>query len=333
MFLLDPEGILQLLRIQLRDPLVQGVAVLILIKLWLLIALGLYVVYKRSLRLLSRWNNEKRYLNHMREIFGYVQSRGKERFIVRRYDRLFVRRLIVAQMSVMEGEDKNWLKNLYKQIGYFDEDLRALKSKLYWKRLAAVVRLEVGQFNELIEPFTKLIEDPNDFVSIVAMRALSRLEGCGPLEPILDALSRRAPSRRDVFIEILQNLGGDHPDQILSYLENCYDPQTASICIEVLGQVEYEEAFHTILRLHRSNDEGVVRAVAQALGRLRNPKALDALHILAEHENPEIRAEALRSLVALRDPRLSWLLSNLRKDQSVQVRRALFDLKLEAVSV
>src|SRR5205085_1385787 len=99
------------------------------------------------------------------------------------------------------------LLNLYKDIGYFAQDYRELHSWFWSKRLTAVIRLEKIQLNELAPDFERLMEDKNELVALSAMRALSTLKYPKKATKILEALSRRAPARKDIFIEILTNIG------------------------------------------------------------------------------------------------------------------------------
>jgi len=262
----------------------------------------------------------------LRDIFTYIQSKGEEKFKLRFYDKYFVRRLLIAQVSVNDTEDREYLVKLYRELGYLDADLKSLKSRFWWTRLAAAVRLEALEADFLSERFTRLIEDPNDFVAIVAMRAISVLGDPGRIDPILDALSRRAPSRRDLFVEMFTNLAGHRSLEVLDYLRQTFDPYVASICVEVLGQLKLEESYDQVLRLLKSSDDGVVESCTKALGILEREEAMEHLRPLLKHENERIRSASLRSLKQLKDPRLQWALKDLKSDPSRMVQRALFEV-------
>ncbi len=229
-------------------------------------------------------------------------------------------------MNVMEGVDRVYLQRLYRELGYFDEDMKDLRSRFWWRRLAAVTRLETARFQEAFEPLRKLIEDPHDFVAIVAMRALSSIEYPYKIEIILDALSRRAPARRDIFAEMLLNFDEKHEDEIIEYLANSFDPSIASICIDVLGMLQSEKAFPVIEQFANSSDDIVAESVAKALGAFKTGNGMQVLRHLWDHPSERVRAEAIRSSAALKDNFLNWNFWKLKDDRSVSVRRALFEV-------
>ncbi len=329
MFVSQVETLLDLLRIFERSPLVFGIGTLLLTQVYLLLMLLLYVAYRRVSRMISRWRNEVRYLNHLREIFAYVYTQGQYPIQIPWYERNFYRRLILSQMTVMDGKDFQTLQQLYREWGYYSEDLRALKSKLWWRRLAALIRLETCELPESRDRLAQLIEDPNDFVALVALRALSPMSHPDQIVDILDALSRRAPSRRDLYVEILQALGEESADVIIKYLRDCFDPQIASICIDVLGSMKATSALPILRELAKSSESNVVEACARAFGLIGNPEAIETLRNLIQHESGAIRAESLRSLALLKDPRLSWAIQRLKLDQNPEVLRTLFEIEPE----
>lgn len=327
MLLLSTDAFLDFLGIGLRTRFVEFVSFLLLAQIWTIGILFCFVMYKRFRRIASRWNNEVRHLNLLREIFVFVQSKGTQDVKISRFNRYFFRRLVIAQMDVMEPEEQIWLRELYRSEGFYDEDRQSLQSRFWWVRLAALVRLETCRYPEILPWLEKLIDDPNDFVAMVAMRALSQLQMPQKLEPVLDALSRRAPSRRDLFIELLTHFGEGREADIVAYLRATYDPYIAAICIEVLGALRGEGVREVIENFASSSDDGVAESVAKALGELGHTESLEILRQLSSHESGQVRAAALRSLARLSDPRLQWVLQEHKDDESLPVKRILYELQ------
>jgi len=328
MFLLDSQALLRMLGIASHNAFIDTIGVILLFKIWLLLFLLGYVILRRTQRILSRWKNDERALHYLRQIFVCSQSPRDEDVQIQWNDKLFFRRLLLSQLSLMEGVEAARLIFLYKKIGYWNEDLKALRSRLWWIRLAAIIRLEAIRASELEGVFLRMVEDPNDLVAIVATRAISALNYQGAIDPVLDALSRRAPARRDIFAEILTNFGNARVAELLAYLEQTYDPYLASLCIEVLGNLEATEAIDTILSFTASSDDAVVEAAIVALGKMSDPMVLDKIRLLLDHESERIRAASIRALHLLSDPQLSWAHQKLKADSTLSVRRALFDLRL-----
>lgn len=328
MLLLSVEDLLNFLHIHLRSGFIYAVGFILLFKIWLLLFLISYVIFRRLQRVLSRWKNIERSLNYLRQIFVCAHSLRDEEVDIPWYDRLFFRRLLLSQIKLMDGSEKKRLIFLYKKMGYWNADIEFLKSRLWWNRLAAIIRLETCSAEELEGVFLKAIEDPNDLVAIVATRAISAVAYQGPIAPILDALARRAPARRDIFAEILTNFGETRIAELLEYLQETYDPYLASLCIEVLGNLQATEALDTIPSFLQSSDDYVVEMSATALSKIPGFKNLDLLRPLLDHDSERVRAAAFRSLYAMGDPQISWAHQKLKSDSSLSVRRALYDLRL-----
>lgn len=239
-------------------------------------------------------------------------------------NRGFFRRVLISTASRFQGGDRRVLLDLYKKLGFFAKDKKDLKSWFWWKRLAAVIRIESLQIHEAQQDLLNLIDDSNDLVALAAMRGVSSLKFPGKAVKILDALSRRAPSRRDVLTDILNNLGHDHADEIIEYLITCYDPYIASICIHVLGYLGIERSADTLANFLKSSDDEVVAETARSLGLLKHRKSVPRIRQLLNHPHARVRAAAVESLARLMDyPSLSNILS-LEADEDVSVRRAVF---------
>ena len=329
MFLLSVEDLLSLLHIQTRTPFIEVIATILLIKLWLLIILSVVVAFNRIKRMISRRDNNLRHLNHLKQIFVFVQSRGLEDLHLKWGDRYFFRRILIQQMELMEPEEQKWLRVLYRQLDFYDEDLKALKSRFWWVRLAAAVRLENMKLEESLPWMVHLVEDSNDFVSMVAIRAISGIESPENVTPVLEALSRRASARRDIFIEILSRMGESHIQELITFLNETYDPHIASICIDVLGLLGAQEAKPSIEKFASSSDDGVAEACARALGELGDSGSIETVRGLVSHDSGGVRSQALRSLARLNDPRLQWAVQQLKDDDDLSVRKAIFSLNME----
>ncbi|TVQ81020.1 MAG: hypothetical protein EA369_00840 [Bradymonadales bacterium] len=239
----------------------------------------------------------------------------------------FLRRILQEQLKVFKDHEHQLLNRLYKECGFFSDDLSDLNSLWWSKRLAAVLRLERLEDPELEGAFRKMLKDKNDLVVLVSIRAYSKVTN--EVEPLLDALSRKAPARRDLFTEILMNLADRDPSRVIRYLFECFDPFVASLCIEVLGRKKVQSALPVILSLAESGDEGVAEACSEALGEIGETSAIPSLRKLLTHPNSMIQAKALVSLYRLGERNLHTQLKGLETDQDFGVRREIFNLKLQ----
>jgi len=332
---MNTENLLSLLGIYHPTPMAQIVAALFIITCWLLVFLIGYVLYERFRRLWSRRNNLEREEDYRRVIKLFLEY--KNPFKGRRYltnlkhqikgkeERGFFRRVLLSQMGIVDALNQDKLRHAYKELGYLEEDLKGLRAWAWWARLASVLRLEVLQQDNLANDLVKKIDDRNELVAIAAMRALSPLNFPNKTATILDALSRRAPARKDVFIEILINIGKEHVFEIVKYLNECFDPFIASICVRVLGELGVPETLEALFQLSRSSSDEVVSEATRALSHFNDPRVVDRLRELLEHSAPLVRVHAISGLMALGDQGAKIKLEALGSDPSMDVRRAAFE--------
>lgn len=239
----------------------------------------------------------------------------------------FLRRLIQRRMTEVQSQQFVALVELYKSGGFMDRDLKELHSKFWWRRLAAAVRLERLHDSSLAEHFQKILYDKSEIVSLVAIRAYSKIGK--DTEQLLKAMSRRAPARKDIFMEILISIGSQDPAKLIDFLASCYDPYIAALCIKALGHLKESSAMSSLLILTTSSSDEVVLASAEALGKIGDRRAMTALRGLLYHPRNPIRAIALQSLIALEEQSFEDLERELKEDSAIEIRRVLFDSRFK----
>lgn len=327
--MLTPNAVLDFFHIQDHGILAHFVSTLLIIKIYLLGLLVAYVIFQRLKRAWSRRNNRERSDRLRLQIGRFLTTDHPEteKIEVSKLDRLFLRRLLLEELESSEIEARLRLQILYRRMGFFESDLRDLKAKSWPKRLAAVIRLETLRTNDSTHALYPLIDDSNDLVAIATMRALSALDFAENIQRILDSLGRRAPARKDIFVEILSNIGQAHAYKILDYLKECFDPVIAAICISVIGQLRVKSAVPLLLNLLKSSDDDVAAESIKALGRIGVVEARSDIRELLTHEAPQVRAEAMIALIQLGDSDFALNLKSIQADPSPIVRRALFEGK------
>lgn len=243
----------------------------------------------------------------------------------------FLRRLVQEQLRVVSGEEFEALTQLYGRAGFLAEDIRELRSFFWWRRLAAIIRLERLKDSQLLPIFEQMMKDPREVIALVAVRAASKLDGSP--QRILEDASRLAPARRDIFVEILHSITDKDPQEVIRFTVECYDPMIAALCVQVLGERKIQEVVPLLRALLRSSDDEVAGACATALGNLNDKDSVEDLKNLLGHPNNIVRAKALRSLSVLAPENLSLQIDRLSRDPSVEVRRVLYELRFKKPEV
>lgn len=333
--MLTTTDLLEFFHIQNRSTLAHFIMGLLAVKICLLGLLLLHVTYQRLRRLWTRRNNMAREEIHHQNMLDYFfaadesarteQAEKIKSRMTSASEKGFFRRLLVDQLQFVKGERHRLLLNLYSYLGYLNDDMKGLASKNWGKRLESIIRLEVIGDPDIEKALLPLIHDENYFVSLAAMRAISTLPKPEHIEEVLDALSRRAPARHDLFIEILTHIGERNVETIVRFLNECHDPALAAIAVHVLGNLKAVSVVSDLIPLTRSADDSIVAETALALGKIGDSNAIPSLRVLIPHESPLVRSRALGALVALQDPSAKKYLQLLSEDTSMEVRRTAFE--------
>jgi hypothetical protein len=208
----------------------------------------------------------------------------------RKSDRWFFRRILLKQIRSCSPKEKADLLRFYQCFGFLGEDLKEIRNAKWWIRIRALLRLENLRDPSLRPTLLGLIEDENEMVALAAIRAAGAVSQGHEVTDLLDYLSRRAPSRLDVFVEILRGLGNFDSAEVIKYLDSCFDPYIASVCISILGDLKAKNAVPYLLALLRSHEDSVVQRSAEALGKIGASEALPHLEVLLGHPSPNIRS-------------------------------------------
>jgi hypothetical protein len=337
MLFLTAEQILQFFHIRSVTSFTLFVAWILQAKIALLIFLFGWVIVRRILRTWARRRDQifrTRFLERIRtdpESISWkdfsLLARATHALKIHKGQIYFFRRLIVDESKIYgRGARQKYLFGLYERFGFLDEDLMALKKGLWFKRLSAIVRLESFQDDRLVPHFLRSMEDDHDLIALVALRALSRMSFEDKAGKILETLSRRAPSRRDVFAEILMNLGAEYRHSIIHIVTHCYDPYIASVGLSVLGRLNVKEALPLCLSLLKSSDDEVVAESVTALERIGSADLVQEIRPLLEHDSILVRRRVLHALRALKDIEWKKFAEKSLEDKSAEVRREAYEL-------
>jgi hypothetical protein len=312
--------------------------VLLAVKIVLIFCLMNLAVFGRLRRRWLRRNDEVRGAQLRGLILDYLagDSDTKKKEVLRtilhsvsgRMEYGFFRRLLQDQIKRVQGQEFDLLVQLYKEAGFFAQDLQDLDSWAWWTRLSAAIRLERLKDDSLALIFKDLMADKNELIALVAIRAYSKMKG--DTELLLEFASRLAPARKDIFIEILLSISTRDKTKLVEYLVNCYDPYIAALCIFALGRLKEASAVPTLISLTTSSSDEVVEAAVDALSKIGDARALPSIRGLLHHPQNIIRAKALGALLAFGEDSIESLERELKADNSVEMKRALFNGRLMA---
>ena len=249
------------------------------------------------------------------------------------WQRQIYRDIILNSLHEIEGAERLLLIRHYFQQGYFAHDLDLLESRAWWRRLSAIIRLDVLSVEPCREPFVNALGDEHPLVRLGAARALSRLGGSKNTALVLATLDRVGIFRLDAQVEILHNICVNvGPAPICERLLKTKDDRTALACVKALGQLRAPEAtpvFENLLV--NTHSEPLIEAVLEGLRQIGDPECAPTVARFLQHAQAAIRAQALLTLFTIHSEEAYARLPGLREgDLSFEVQSVISAIERRA---
>lgn len=211
---------------------------------------------------------------------------------------------LITEYSGQGISGKSQIRELYRELKFFDGDVKQLRSNAWWKKIEAMERLGMLELAEAEEYVIPLLADRRSEVRFSALRILASL-GSQKLGSMLP----------EIFVE----------------------SSRWSYRFLVNNLVRTEISVHNLMPLASSTGQDLRKAAAILLGRQGNKEAIPILRQLADDEVKDVRRETVRSLGRICLVEVMSILSDRAADHHPQVRaevaRALGGLKDESALV
>jgi HEAT repeat protein len=189
-------------------------------------------------------------------------------------------------------------------------------------RAQAVQVLGLLASNASLTALTDLLLEPDPIVREALQRGF-HLAGAEAVTPLLDMMARHAATET-IHRRALEALIAVDGPAVMPILARITDPQPAvrMAAIEALGALRDRRALEPLLAALRDPDANVRLTATRALGKLGDPKAQEPLLQLLQAPGEEQRVAAVEALGALRDDRALKPLIKLLDDKQSRVRAA-----------
>lgn len=295
-------------------------------------ALTLIYLYLRNL-----WNdyeNQKKNI-YTEEIINmlFVESKSQVLPFLLWWDRAIYRDVLLSQIKVLIGQERDIMLKHYIDMKFLAADYIEVESRSWWKRLRALIRIDVLALTESRIVYLKAIKDSNNLVVLEATRALSRLPQNVSPNMLFMSLERVGLRRQTALLEIITNIGSNYSvEAICDYLQICDNEEMAVACVKVLGDLRAYQALtllEEVIINHEDYSEKYLVKVLDALSLISDPEAIEMIRPLLNHSSPLVRARSLNTLSILGDNKLN--LENLKNtDTDVEVQRVIQKIQKSA---
>jgi HEAT repeat protein len=253
-------------------------------------------------------------------------------------DRKLIKDLLLQQATQLKGEDRRKMTAVFEKMGYVKNEMAALRSRRWWRRLEAAINLGIIQSQISVAALIHAVKDPVEDVRLAAVRALGQLNEPGGLQLLLDTMEERSHWTGSSIIETLIGMGPEINPEIVPRLQATTNNINARLLyVQLCGLRKIAEALEPLLWLLRDPDQETRISAARALGQLGDISAVKSLIDSLDDKTWEVRAQAAKALGALGDKQAVAKLKGSLSDDNWWVRHntaeALYRLGGEGIKV
>lgn len=283
------------------DPLITGVLVLA----GAVVLLGLFLVFERSLLLITGLRTRRRQPALTRRVYLAVQdpSSGPAEFRrLGRFDRKLVRSILLGIALDLKGEAGDAIAALYRDLGFLRADLARLKSWRANKRASAAADLGLIHFPDAVPALLAALGDRDTRVRQAAVWAVGQVGGTAALTSLVRLLGDPSHVVAQRVQEVLAERGREVVDAILAYAENTSSRAGRLAAIELMGWLRMTTGAY-LLQIFMSDMDPEVRVKSvKAAAAIGDPRFLEAFHKCLTDSSWPVRCQAAKGLSLIGRP-------------------------------
>ncbi len=218
---------------------------------------------------------------------------------------------IVELRNALSGEKHEKLKDLYTQAGLHEYSLMKLNSRFWPKRVKGIKELSAMDVEEAHEHIKKLVNQPNEYVSMEAKIALIRMNENNPLS-FLGYTKTRLTGWEQISIYL--NLKNSYK-RLPNFSEWLYTENTSvtEFCLEMIQDFGQKFAQGDIIMLIEHPSPQVRENAYRALSVINPKLAGEILPANFEQETPTLQCKLIQLLAATGSQCSHFLLSLLKR--------------------
>jgi hypothetical protein len=245
---------------------------------------------------------------------GWVQA-------ARAYPRLLVRNFLEPLLPMTEGEAREALGQVWRDLGFLAQDLAMSRSRLWSRRMRAMRRLSLvagpGEAQALLDR-----SGDRHLIRIMAAQTLVRVGSPAELRECLRRLTLPSRLLEQPVVEALSSASPEQVAAMLELLSSDADPCVRRIVLLTAARVDPGRCLESIPAAATSSEKEVRIGACLAAGTLGSHDLLPLmLRALAEDPAFEVRAQAAKALGRLRSPEGIAGLARALEDRAFWVRQ------------
>ncbi len=218
--------------------------------------------------------------------------------------------------------DSKILKKIYKNQGFFKEDLELIKEGSWWEKTRAIVRLKKLNIEEAEENISNLLTHERLEIRLASLDYLSNIQS-SKIENYLEDLFEKNSENLDQFLLIRLFLADLRPQSLENFVHSSKTRLRKAAAI-ILGKEGQEEGLPLLNILSEDEDPKVRLEVARSIGRIGSKKGLDLLSKLKTDDDADVRGELAKAVGKIGDVDGLSLLEELAQDEAKKVKLQAF---------
>jgi hypothetical protein len=298
--------------------------------LLLLLFLSLILFFLVSVFLHER---KKRYLARMTVVWKemirliFEQEITRMEFAIPQKDRKDFRELLLNAYLHSNQNDQKKIRQLYEHLGFLNEDLFVLRSRVRREKVEALGRLTVMHFEEAEAVVIDLLEDRSREVRMSALKMLSSVNSQSLFELLPEIFEDRSRWKSQDLVNIL--FVAEIPAENLKMLAASLNGEMRKAAALLLGADGKEEAIPMLHVLAKDPVKEVRREAVTALGRINSDETVAMIARKSFDQHPGVRESVAKALRNARGNQKLPILNRLANDPEYNVRyHAFFALNL-----
>jgi len=231
--------------------------------------------------------------------------------------------LLMEISDRLEPADRIQLKPLFAALPLREEEIAALISRQWQRRLQAAARLGYLGDGPAIPALVGALRDPIMNVRFAAARSLAALGANENIRDIVLAFDLPGEMNQRRVAEVLRDFGpagGPELLKILASERGTYSDNAIGVVVRVLGMLRITEAIEPLLPLLQSPEFRVRLNAVRSLGLMGNHGTADEVAKLANDPAWEVRNVVVQSLGRMHAIKHITILADALRDSSWWVR-------------
>lgn len=235
------------------------------------------------------------------------------------YQRPF-RNALLELLLITKGHEKGILLKLYRSSGFWNKDLDLLKNIFWYKRLAALVRLDQWQFCLGLDVLSHLLDDENFNVRQIALKNLSRTKDPEEAFYLLEQLPI-VKTHYSVLYETIYRLIRIHREMVIACLQDKSKAKLWPFILKVTGDSRIIEGVPSLISIAQHSEDSDLREKAiKSLGQIGDPRGLIILQTGIRSKFANERLASLKALFNIDFNELLPFQDQLKNDPSPDVQ-------------